>query len=196
SGRSANFMRILPKSKTTKLLPSSKNSPRAQRARLRQRQIPESNKETAMQTFISSIVLVVVLAWGTMLLGQEQKSDSAGSDKPDPKKVKELMHRKLENSQKILEALTLNDLDKAAKHSAALLLIQKEAAWNVHKTKEYEMWSDQFRQSAQDLVKAAKERNLESAKLNYLGMTMACFHCHSYVRDLGMTRLDLDPRDQ
>ena len=148
-----------------------------------------------MPTFIRSLVVVVVFAWGTVLLGQAQKSDSANSDKPDPKKVKELMHRKLENAQKVLEALTLNDLDKAARHGAALLVIQKDAEWNVHKTKEYEMWSDQFRQSAQDLVKAAKEKNLESAKLNYLGMTMACFHCHSYVRDLGMTRLESEALD-
>jgi hypothetical protein len=147
-------------------------------------------------TFIRSLVVVVVFAWGTVLLGQAQKSDSANSDKPDPKKVKELMHRKLENAQKVLEALTLNDLDKAARHGAALLVIQKDAEWNVHKTKEYEMWSDQFRQSAQDLVKAAKEKNLESAKLNYLGMTMACFHCHSYVRDLGMARLDFEAQDR
>ena len=149
-----------------------------------------------MRTLISSLVLAVVFGWATMLLGQEQKSDAADSAKPDPRKVKELMHRKLENSQKVLEALTLNDLEKAVRHGEALLIIQKDADWNVHKTKDYEMWSDQFRRSAQDLVKAAKEKNLESAKLNYLGMTMACFHCHSYVRDLGMTRQESESQDR
>jgi hypothetical protein len=126
------------------------------------------------------------------LSGHEPDPSKAQADKPDPKKVKELMHRKLETSQKVLEALALNDLDKVGAQADALLRIQKDASWNVHKTKQYEIWSDQFRQSAAALVKAAKEKNLESAKLNYLGMTMACFHCHSYVRDLGMIRLDID----
>ena len=35
-----------------------------------------------------------------------------------------------------------------------------------------------------EIVKAAKESNLEAAKLHYLGMTMACFNCHAYVRDM------------
>ena len=39
-----------------------------------------------------------------------------------------------------------------------------------------------------------KDKNLEAAKLNYLGMTLACFHCHTYVRDLGRVNLEVEPR--
>jgi hypothetical protein len=45
------------------------------------------------------------------------------------------------------------------------------------------MCSEEFTIAAEDLIKAAKSRNLEAAKLQYLGMTMACFHCHTYTRD-------------
>jgi len=33
------------------------------------------------------------------------------------------------------------------------------------------------------MKKAAKDKNLEQAKLSYLGMTLCCFNCHTYVRD-------------
>jgi hypothetical protein len=159
---------------------------------------PDAKGDANMKDLFYVLPFAVLTLWTPTLSSHDQEPQEpqkAQAEKPDPKKVKELMRRKLENSQKVLEALALNDLDKAATHAEALLRIQKEAAWNVHKTKQYEMWSGQFRASAEDLIKAAKEKNLESAKLNYLGMTMACFHCHSYVRDQGMTRLELEPRD-
>jgi hypothetical protein len=120
-------------------------------------------------------------------LAQEKK------DERDEKKIKELMHRKLENAQKVLEALCVNDLDKAAKHSEELIKIRKEAAFKIVKTVEYEIWADEFDRAGMGIVKAAKEKNLEAAKLNYLSMTMSCFHCHTYVRDLKRTGLTDGP---
>ncbi len=102
------------------------------------------------------------------------------------------MHRKLEYSQKLLEALALNDLDKAAKSAEDLIRVRKEVTWKVVKTREYEIWSDEFERNARSVVKAAKDKNLEEAKLNYLGMTLACFHCHTYVRDLGRLSVESD----
>jgi hypothetical protein len=135
-----------------------------------------------MRTWIYALTLAALALRAATHSGhaQEKKAD----DKADEKKVKELMHRKLENGQAVLQALCLNDLDKAAKHSEELIKIRKEAAWKIVKTVEYEIWSDEFDRAANGIVKAAKEKNLEAAKLNYLSMTMACFHCHTYVRDL------------
>ena len=93
------------------------------------------------------------------------------------------MRRKLDQSQKLLEALTLADLDKAAKHGDELIRITRDAEFKALKTRQYEMWSDDFRQSADALVKAAKDNNLQSARLHYLSMTLGCFNCHSYVRE-------------
>jgi hypothetical protein len=129
-------------------------------------------------------LVVAVLAGGLPLLpGHGQETKKAEAQKPDAKKVKELMHRKLDHSQKLLEALALGNLDSAAKHGDELIGIAKEAEWKAFNTKQYEMWSDDFRQSTSAMVKAAKERNLQGARLNYLGITMSCFNCHSYVRE-------------
>jgi hypothetical protein len=52
------------------------------------------------------------------------------------------------------------------------------------------MYSNDFRFNAETLIQNAKDKNLEGAKLAYLGMTLSCFHCHAYVRDVGMIRFD------
>jgi hypothetical protein len=130
----------------------------------------------------AAIVIVLAVAMVPTTIGV-QNARRAEKDKAD-EKTKMLMHRKLECSQKILEALVLNDLDTASKKSKELLEIRKDPVFKAFKTKDYELWSDEFSKSAQDIIKAAEDKNLEAAKLSYLGMTMTCFHCHTYTRDM------------
>jgi hypothetical protein len=126
---------------------------------------------------LTLVVLVLMLTRGD---GQNPKPD----EKPKPAATnKELMRKKLDHSQKVLEALVTNDLDMAVKNAEELLKIRKDPNFKILKTKEYEMFSEEFTITTEDLIKAAKDRNLEAAKLQYLGMTMACFHCHTYTRD-------------
>lgn len=100
-----------------------------------------------------------------------------------PKTKQEVMKRKLQVSQLLLEALTLNDMGKAGKHAEELLQLRKEPAWRVFKTQMYEGFSTDFTRSAEGIMQASKDKNLESAKLHYLGLTLTCFNCHSYFRD-------------
>jgi hypothetical protein len=143
-----------------------------------------------MRHLTFALLFTALAVTGVTLAGRGEDPKKADEQKPDPKKVKELMHRKLEYSQKLLEALALNDLDKAAKSAEDLIRVRKEITWKVVKTPEYEIWSDEFERSAKSVVKAAKDKNLEEAKLNYLGMTLSCFHCHTYVRDLGRVSVE------
>jgi hypothetical protein len=136
-----------------------------------------------MKHLIHALAAAVFISGLPLVTLQGQAPEKAAEQKPDPKRVKELMRRKLDHSQKLLEALALANLDTVAKHGEDLLRIAKEAEWKALNTKQYEMWSDDFRQSTAALVKAAKDKNLEGARLNYLGMTMGCFNCHSYVRE-------------
>jgi len=102
----------------------------------------------------------------------------------EPVPTAEIMKKKLEYSQKLLEALTLNDLDKVVAEAGNLIQVRKEAGFRAIKTPEYEMFADDFQRAADAMVKAAKDKNLETAKLHYLGMTLSCFNCHAYVRDV------------
>ena len=135
------------------------------------------------------LVFGVALGLGLVALAQPKDKGPTGPDKkaapkPDRKKVQELMAQKTGHSQKVLDALMKNDMAAAARHAEELLRIRKEAAWYLVQTDVYHLWSDQFTASAEKIIGAAKEGNYEVAKLGYLEMTMICFNCHAYIRDL------------
>ena len=113
----------------------------------------------------------------------------SGNDK-EPSKVSELMQKKLEHSQKVLAGIALNDCDKIAKHAEELIAVSKLAEWKVLKTPKYEVYSNEFRRTAQTIVDEANAKNLDGATLAYLDLTMNCVKCHKHVREVRMTRND------
>jgi len=127
--------------------------------------------------------IVAILVFGVSTGGHGQEGKKGGDDKAEEKKVQALMKKKLEHAQKILEALAINDPKMAVEQAEALVLVRREAGFRVLKTPDYELWADDFEQSAQGLIKAAKGKNLEAARLKYLALTTTCFNCHNYVRD-------------
>jgi hypothetical protein len=106
------------------------------------------------------------------------------------KGLKELMQRKLQSAQKALEGLALGDFDKIAKNAEELILVSKATQWKVLNSAEYELFSGEFRRRADNLVQAAKDKNLDGASLAYVEVTLSCVKCHKYVREVRMSRLD------
>jgi rubrerythrin len=145
-----------------------------------------------MRKLAYALTAAILAAGVPTMSGHELQPVQAQAQKPDAKKVQELMRKKLENAQKILEALALNDVDKASKHAEELLKIRKEVNFRVFQTEQYEMWSNEFSRNAEGIIKAAKDKNPEAAKLQYLGMTLCCFHCHTYVRDMKSASAETD----
>ena len=140
-----------------------------------------------MQTLWALAVLALTVPF---LQGHEAQEPK----KPEPKKLdakaKELMRRKLDHSQKILEAITMNNFDQIAKHADELMQVSKQAEFLVIKTRDYELYRDEFRRSGESLARAAKEKNIHAAGLAYLEMSLSCFHCHQYARDVGWTSFE------
>jgi hypothetical protein len=108
----------------------------------------------------------------------------------DQDAVSKLMRQKLEQAQKVLEGIALNDFGKIAKHGEELIQISKLAEWRVVKSPQYEVHSNAFRQAAETLIEKADQKNLDGAALAYLDLTLTCVKCHKYVREVRMTRLD------
>jgi hypothetical protein len=123
-----------------------------------------------------------------LLLGTLALGGHARAPKKDP--VEALMEKKLAASQKVLAALALADFEKIAKHGDALILLSKRAEWKVIKTPLYEVYSNDFRGNARDLVKAARKKNVDGAALAYVEMTLTCVKCHKHVREKRMARAD------
>ncbi len=111
--------------------------------------------------------------------GQEPKKD------PNP-----IMRKKLEHAQKVLEGIAVKDFDLIGKHADELIILSKKAEWQILKTPDYVMQSDEFRRNAATLVNTAKEKNLDGAALAYVQMTMNCVTCHKYVREVRMSWLE------
>jgi hypothetical protein len=138
-------------------------------------------------TYLMAALLLTVGFPSFSGYGEEQKT----ADEP-PKKVRDLMRKKLENSQKVLEGIAVNDFKMIAKHADDLIDLSKQVEWRVLKTPQYEIHSNQFRRSAEALIKDAKDKNMDAAALTYMELTLTCVRCHKYVREERMTRFESD----
>lgn len=112
-----------------------------------------------------------------------------GQDKPQPDPAKELMQRKLQHAQKVLEGIAVNKFDKISGSAEELIQISKLAEWRATRSPKYESFTMQFRRAAEGLVDAAKDKNVDAAALSYVELTMSCVKCHKLVRETRMTML-------
>lgn len=114
----------------------------------------------------------------------------AGGHGADKAKDENLMQKKLAHSQKLLEGIAINDFDKIVRNAEDLISVSKLAEWKVLKTPQYELHSNDFRRTADVIVREAKAKNLDGATLAYVDLTLQCVKCHKYVREVRMTGLE------
>ena len=99
-----------------------------------------------------------------------------------------LMREKLAHSQKILEAIMTSDFAMLEHESAQLARATESAAWSVFKGPEYVRQSAAFLRATQDLVDAAKGRDLDAAATYYMALTQSCFQCHRYIKNTRLVK--------
>jgi hypothetical protein len=126
---------------------------------------------------VTFVTMALVLLFGIPTL-----SGHGGEPKKDDR-LHDLMQRKLTASQKALEGIALNDFDKIGKQADELIAVSKQTEWRVLKTPKFELYSNDFRRIADDLAKSAKDKNIDSAALNYVELTLTCVKCHKHVRE-------------
>jgi len=134
---------------------------------------------------IVGVGVLVCVPWGEGLGDGPDKKLQADNDR-----ARKLMHQKLDLSQKVLAGLALDDCEKIARNAAELMVLSKKVEWNVVKTPQYELHSNEFRRSLESLQRHGEKKNLDAAALAYVEMTLTCVRCHKYVREIRMTRLD------
>ena len=100
------------------------------------------------------------------------------------------MRKKLTHSQKVLEGIAVGDFKLIENNAEELIVISKKASWKVLNTPSYEMFGNEFRRTAETLIKNAKEKNIDAAALNYVDLTLTCVKCHKYVREVRQAGLD------
>jgi hypothetical protein len=99
----------------------------------------------------------------------------------------EFMQMKLEFSKKVLEGLTMENYETIIKNARALKALSQAAQWEVPtipNAGEYVVFTTEFQGLTDELVKKAREKNMDGATLAYLRLTMNCVNCHKYVRQV------------
>jgi hypothetical protein len=117
----------------------------------------------------------------------------SGSANKEPEGVRELMQKKLHYAQKVLEGIAQNDFKSISRSAEELMLISKTTSWKVYKTPRYQLYTNQFQRSIQDLQEGAEQKNIDKAALAYVDMTLTCVKCHKHVREVRMGRLEPVP---
>ena len=85
--------------------------------------------------------------------------------------LERVMHKKLEVSQQILEAVVTSRWDA----------LTNTSGWSVLKAPEYARHSDAFRAAVRTLRDAAAKRDLDATPKAYVAMTLSCVECHRYL---------------
>jgi cytochrome c556 len=96
--------------------------------------------------------------------------------------VKEAMRKKVAYSQQVLVGITLEDYGLIANNAKKLVELSNKTNWYSRQVPEYELFLNEFRRNAEQLMEAGKRKNLDAASLAYVQMTLSCVSCHKYIR--------------
>ncbi len=128
----------------------------------------------------SRMLPVLVLIASLPVLAAGHSNEQAG--------VRRIMRQKLQHSQKVLEGVAEADFDVIISNANDLIALSNLAEWRVLKTPMYELLSNEFRRSAENLVRTSKDKNLDGAALAYVDLTLTCVKCHKHIREVRMSR--------
>lgn len=91
------------------------------------------------------------------------------------------MHKKLKYSTSILEGLVEEDFGKILKSARSLNKLG-ERKWIETESTRYRAQNQVFWHTAEALVQAAEDKNIDGATLAYTQMTVSCVNCHKVIR--------------
>ena len=132
----------------------------------------------------ASLVLVLFFTLGLAVAATGQ-----GEEKKDqPKPRKSLVAQKLEHAQNVLASVAQSDYSMVEKHAQALIANSKDLTWQKVRSERYEELGKEYRGELEGLIRAAKAKNDEGMALGYVRVSLACFRCHSHVREIKVAR--------
>jgi hypothetical protein len=99
-----------------------------------------------------------------------------------------LMRQKLVHAQRLLEAITTSNYTLLERETTGLVAIPKAPAWMVLNSPEYRRYSEAFLRATQSLLDAAKARDLDKAVGVYQDVTMSCYRCHQYIKNMRLAK--------
>jgi len=106
------------------------------------------------------------------------------ADDQQSKAEAKIMQDKLKAGQKMLEGIALAKFDIITGSADELIHLTNLAEWQVHKTPKYELFTNEFRRAAENVVAKSKAKSMDGVTLAYFELTMSCVRCHQYLREM------------
>lgn len=120
--------------------------------------------------WVCGLLLIMALA-----LGQ------TGSAQPP--ELDELMQRKLDNAQWLLEAVVMADHEAVERFTTELIRISETSLWSPWLEPDYGHYAVDFREAAGLVIDNAQDRSVDGVALSYMQLTLNCVRCHKRVRE-------------
>lgn len=132
-----------------------------------------------IRTFLRQWLPVLGLA---MVLPALVATSANRTEKETADATPEVMRQKLGHSQQVLRGLALQDFAVLRTNATRLVRLSHTSGWQARQSPEYELFTMEFRRSAEALVAAADAGNIDAATVAYTQMTFSCVSCHKYMR--------------
>lgn len=128
---------------------------------------------------------LIVLAAAALSVGALSVCLSSGQERKasEQEQASVWMKKKLEFAQHILAGLTESDFDKVRAHAEAMSFLGYLEKWARGDRPDYKKQVVFFDFANRELIRQAKEKNLDGATLAYNQLTVGCVQCHKIVRD-------------
>jgi Rieske Fe-S protein len=136
------------------------------------------------------VVLVPFVPWIVPMILQADEpaplpvaKSPADAQPPQVPNEAQVMRVKLQRSQVLLQALTMEDFKTLQENAESLVRISRATEFlRAYKTEEYEFQARVFQKAAEALAAKAKEKNIDGAMLAYMDITISCVACHNHFR--------------
>jgi hypothetical protein len=137
-----------------------------------------SRCELAGQARSRSMNAAIKLVLLAILLVAVAGGSSSSAQTP---RLNTVMRAKLDHSQNILEAVVTSNWQQLDRESRELARATQDPAWSVLAMPEYVRHTQAFLRATDDLIEAARLRDLEAASLGFISLSTSCVSCHRYI---------------
>jgi cytochrome c556 len=97
------------------------------------------------------------------------------------RRLNAVMRGKLEHSKNVLEGVVTSNWPMLERESQALAAATRDPAWTVLTMPEYVRQSERFIRATEELLVAAKQRDLDAASKGFVALSTSCVACHQYL---------------
>jgi hypothetical protein len=136
-----------------------------------------------MHRHIQALLWPLGLVVGALFLYAASGSTAADKEPAEKKTATQtFMREKLKDAQRVLEGLATADFKLVKQGAEHMEIMSRATEWHVVEGPVYAQYSAEFRRNCEQLIKRAEEKNIDSATLAYLQLTMSCINCHKFMQ--------------